>query len=46
LRTLKQDFGKTVVIVTHDPRAVRWVDEVIHLDKGVLTGREPGGSGR
>ena len=46
LRTLKQDFGKTVVIVTHDPRAVRWVDEVIHLDKGVLTGREPGGAGR
>ncbi len=46
LRTLKQDFGKTVVIVTHDPRAVKYVDEVVHLDKGVLTGREPGGAGR
>ena len=43
LRTLKQEFGKTVVIVTHDPRAVKYVDEVVHLDKGVLTGREPGG---
>ena len=45
LRTLKQEFGKTVVIVTHDPRAVRYVDEVIHLDKGVWTGSEPGGGG-
>jgi len=45
LRTLKQEFGKTVVIVTHDPRAVRWVDEVVHLDKGLLTGSEPGGGG-
>ena len=43
LRTLKQEFGKTVVIVTHDPRAVRYVDEVVHLDKGVLIGSEPGG---
>jgi putative ABC transport system ATP-binding protein len=45
LRTLKQEFGKTVVIVTHDPRAVRYVDEVVHLDKGILTGSEPGGGG-
>ncbi|MEZ4330300.1 MAG: ABC transporter ATP-binding protein [Myxococcota bacterium] len=44
LRTLKAEFGKTVVIVTHDPRAVRWVDEVVHLDKGVVTGRDPGGA--
>jgi putative ABC transport system ATP-binding protein len=44
LRTLKQEFGKTVVIVTHDPRAVKYVDRVVHLDKGVLTGSEPGGA--
>jgi putative ABC transport system ATP-binding protein len=44
LRTLKQEFGKTVVIVTHDPRAVKFVDEVVHLDKGILIGSEPGGS--
>ena len=46
LRTLKQEFGKTVVIVTHDSRAVKYVDEVVHLDKGILTGSEPGGAGR
>src|SRR5262245_30427756 len=45
LRTLKQDFGKTVVIVTHDPRAERYVDEVLLLDKGVYLGAHPGGAG-
>jgi putative ABC transport system ATP-binding protein len=36
LQTLRREFGKTVVIVTHDVRAERYVDEVHHLDKGVL----------
>ncbi len=44
LRTLKQEFGKTVVIVTHDPRAERYVDEVFLLDKGVFMGSRPGGA--
>jgi putative ABC transport system ATP-binding protein len=45
LRTLKQEFGKTVVIVTHDPRAERYVDEVLLLDKGIFQGSRPGGGG-
>jgi putative ABC transport system ATP-binding protein len=44
LRTLKQEFGKTVVMVTHDPRAEKYVDEVHHLDKGVLLETRPGGA--
>jgi putative ABC transport system ATP-binding protein len=36
LRELKKAFGKTVVMVTHDPRALRFVDEAFHLDKGLL----------
>ena len=36
LRLLRQHFGKTVVMVTHDPRALRFVDDAYHLDKGVL----------
>jgi putative ABC transport system ATP-binding protein len=44
LRMLKQEFGKTVVIVTHDPRAERYVDEVLLLDKGVFQGARPGGA--
>ena len=44
LRTLKQDFGKTVVMVTHDPRAEKYVDLVHHLDKGVLLETREGGA--
>src|SRR5207237_8588732 len=36
LRELNRAFEKTVVMVTHDPRAERFVDAVIRLDKGVL----------
>jgi len=36
LRELNRAFDKTVVMVTHDPRAERFVDSVIRLDKGVL----------
>ncbi len=38
LRQLRVDFGKTVVMVTHDPRAEEYVDDVLHLDKGLLLG--------
>ena len=36
LRRLKNEFHKTIVMVTHDPRAERYVDQIFHLDKGVL----------
>ncbi len=36
LRQLKNEFGKTIVMVTHDPRALRFVDDALHLDKGLL----------
>ena len=36
LRELNRAFAKSVVMVTHDPRAERFVDAVIRLDKGVL----------
>jgi putative ABC transport system ATP-binding protein len=36
MRELNQAFEKTIVMVTHDPRAEGYVDDVIHLDKGVL----------
>ena len=45
LRELNRAFEKTVVMVTHDPRAERFVDAVVHLDKGVLAnGGAPAGS--
>jgi putative ABC transport system ATP-binding protein len=45
LRDLCREFEKTVVMVTHDPRGERFVDEIHHLDKGVLRDSVPGGGG-
>ncbi len=36
LAALSADHGKTVLMVTHDPRAADRADVVLHLDKGVL----------
>ena len=33
---LNRQFGKTIVMVTHDPRAAERANSVIHLDKGKL----------
>jgi putative ABC transport system ATP-binding protein len=39
LSELNREFDKAIILVTHDLRALRWVDEVHHLDKGrLLTG--------
>ena len=46
LRDLSRELRKTVVMVTHDPRAARWVDVVYHLEKGLLLGVEPAGGER
>ena len=37
LRVLNRDHGKTIVMVTHDPRAAASARRVLHLDKGQLT---------
>jgi putative ABC transport system ATP-binding protein len=34
LQKLNKDFGKTVVMVTHDPHSAAAASRVIHLDKG------------
>ncbi|MFP5212643.1 MAG: ABC transporter ATP-binding protein [Acidobacteriota bacterium] len=36
LEQLNSDFGKTIVMVTHDPRAAERAGVIHHLDKGVL----------
>jgi putative ABC transport system ATP-binding protein len=36
METLNRDFGKTIVMVTHDPRAASRAKRQLHLDKGVL----------
>ena len=34
---LNQEFGKTIIMVTHDARAAQTARKLIYLDKGVLT---------
>ena len=36
LRTLSRDAGKTVIMVTHDPKAAAFGTRSIHLEKGEL----------
>jgi putative ABC transport system ATP-binding protein len=38
LGVLNRDHGKTIVMVTHDPRAAAAARRVLHLEKGRLTG--------
>jgi putative ABC transport system ATP-binding protein len=37
MERLSCDLGKTIIMVTHDPRAARRARRIRHLDKGVLT---------
>ena len=36
LRTLCDDLGATIIMVTHDPSAARYADNILTLDKGRL----------
>ena len=37
LQRLSRDIGKTVILVTHDPKAASYGSRAIHLEKGELT---------
>jgi putative ABC transport system ATP-binding protein len=37
LERLNKEFGKTIVMVTHDPHAAERATRTVHLDKGVLS---------
>jgi putative ABC transport system ATP-binding protein len=36
LEKLNRDYGKTIIMVTHDPHAASFAQKVWHLDKGRL----------
>jgi putative ABC transport system ATP-binding protein len=36
LQTLNRDYNKTIVMVTHDPRAAECARRTLHLEKGLL----------
>jgi len=37
LQRLNREHGKTIVMVTHDPKAAEYARRRIHLDKGALS---------
>jgi len=44
--TLRKDLNKTIILVTHDPRAAQRAQRVLHLEKGQLVDGQPiGGAG-
>ena len=36
LQQLNRDHGKTIIMVTHDPKAAEFARRIVHLDKGTL----------
>jgi putative ABC transport system ATP-binding protein len=38
LQQLNRDFGKTIIMVTHDPKAAEYARRIVALDKGTLVG--------
>jgi putative ABC transport system ATP-binding protein len=36
LQRLNREYGKTMIMVTHDPKAAEFARRVLHLDKGIL----------
>ena len=43
LRRLNTELGRTIVMVTHDPKTTAWCDTVLHLEKGRLADSETEG---
>jgi putative ABC transport system ATP-binding protein len=41
LEALNRDHDKTVIMVTHDPRAAARARRILYLNKGALTEEEP-----
>jgi putative ABC transport system ATP-binding protein len=46
LQRLNTEFGKTIVMVTHDPHAAERANRLLHLEKGLLVNDQPGAGAR
>ena len=44
LQHLNREQGKTVIMVTHDPKAASFAKRIVHLDKGALVDDEVAGA--
>jgi len=41
MQRLNEEFGKTIIMVTHDPHAAARASRLLHLEKGVLVNGQP-----
>ncbi|HEU0152310.1 MAG TPA: ABC transporter ATP-binding protein [Arenimonas sp.] len=41
LQVLNREHGKTIIMVTHDPKAAEYASRTVHLDKGQLVDAAP-----
>jgi putative ABC transport system ATP-binding protein len=41
LQVLNREHGKTIIMVTHDPKAAEYANRTVHLDKGQLVDSAP-----
>jgi len=42
LQQLNREQGKTIIMVTHDPKAAEFASRIVHLDKGALAAEPEG----
>ncbi len=42
LQLLNREQGKTIIMVTHDPKAAEFASHILHLDKGALVDQPVG----
>ncbi|MCA1960194.1 MAG: ABC transporter ATP-binding protein [Desulfomonile sp.] len=45
LRQINQELGRTIIVVTHDPKTTEYAQRTLHLDKGKLLEVQPGARG-
>jgi len=45
LQEINQELGRTLIVVTHDPRTTEYAQRTLHLDKGKLLEVQPGSRG-
>ena len=43
LKRLHEELGKTLIMVTHDPKTAAFADRTLHLEKGRLVDEPVGG---
>jgi ABC-type transport system involved in cytochrome bd biosynthesis fused ATPase/permease subunit len=46
LADIAKDPSRGVLVVTHDPRTMRFADRIVHIEDGSIVGEEKGGAGR